>query len=211
MKLRMPSDDGIKADLAEIGRKAPFAAAAGLNILANRAQAAMRDHVRSGKDFMLRRSTFVLNTIKREKGQDFASHRSLVASVRIDPSRDFLAKFVDGGRKTPREGRSIAVPNAAKLTKSGILRKNQRPRALMSDPKVERIRLNSNREALVRFSGRGRGARVDVLYFLVRDVPIKPSFPIYKIARDTFDAHWQDAMRDGIMEEMLKTLARRNK
>jgi hypothetical protein len=212
LRLVVPSHDGIKADLADLGKKAKFATAAGLNILANHAQGAIREHVR-GRDFMLRRPTFVLNTIKRERGQDFATGSKLEAAVRIDPDpkRDFLAKHVEGGTKRPLEGRSLMVPVGIKGTGAGgVITTAQRAR-LKVDPKIVRIRSGDGKDLLVRFTGRGRGARTEVLFRLVPSVPLRPRLPIYDIARRAFDENWFRAMQDGIMEEMLQTLNRRHR
>jgi hypothetical protein len=207
LRLVVPPHKEIMDDLAAIGRVGPFAAASGLNLLANRAQEGIRDHVRG--EFMLRRPQFVLNTIKREKGEDFANRNKLVAGVRVDPTRNQLAKFVEGGRKVPTSGRSLAVPVNAKRTAAGIIRKDQRPRALIGNKNVERFRLADGREVLARFSGRGKRGRVDILYRLVPSVPIRPSLPIYTIARDVFDREWLNAMQDGLMEAMLKEIGKR--
>ena len=68
--------------------------------------------------FTLRRSAFILNTVKIERG-NFATKENLRAGVGIDRTRDILAKFEDGGTKTPREGSSIAIPVGARRRTSG--------------------------------------------------------------------------------------------
>lgn len=211
MRIVIPSNEAIKADLDQLGRKAKFASAAGLNILANHAQEAIRDRVRGGK-FTLRRPSFILNTIKRERGQDFARGSKLEAAVRIDPSRDFLAKFVEGGVKRPLNGGgSLLVPVGIKGTgKGGVVTAGQREK-LRADRRVERIRSANGKDLIVRYSGRGKRGRVDVLYRLVRAVPIAPLLPIYRLAKHAVDRNWFKAMGDGVMEEMLQTLNRRHR
>jgi len=212
IRLVVPPHHEIKKDIEDLGKKAKFATAAGLNILANHAQGAIREHVR-GTDFMLRRPTFVLNTIKRERGQDFATGSKLEAAVRIDPDpkRDFLAKHVEGGVKRPRDGRSLMVPVGIKGTGAGgVITTAQRAR-LKVDPRVVRIRNDQGKDLLVRFSGRGRRARTEVLFRLVPSVPLRPRLPIYDLARKAFDENWLGSMQDGIMEEMLQTLNRRHR
>lgn len=105
--------------LSTLGAKARFGASVGLNRTANEVQ----DEVRKGLSgqFTLRRKAFIENTIYRKPREDFATKDNLKAGVRINPERDVLAKFEDGGSKTPREGKSIAVPLGARPSPTSIV------------------------------------------------------------------------------------------
>ncbi len=86
----------------------PFAYSRAINKTVDSAQAAIKTSLPS--DFTLRQATFIQNTIYRQPGQDFATKANLVGSVRVNPARDFLAKFEDGGEKRSISGRSLAIP-----------------------------------------------------------------------------------------------------
>ena len=101
-----------------------FAASLALNLTAKGIQAEEREGLK--ERFTIRRA-YVLQGIKISK---FSTKRNLEAHIEVDPSRGFLFKFEEGGITRPR-GRSFAVPTkAAKRTKTGVLRRAQRPKAL---------------------------------------------------------------------------------
>lgn len=99
----------------------PFAYSLGLNKLVNAAQGAVKDSL-AGK-FTLRQPSFIQNTIYRQPGQDFATKTNLSATVRVDPKRNFLAKFEDGGLKHSRSGKDVAIPILREENKGLIIKK----------------------------------------------------------------------------------------
>lgn len=103
----------------------PFAVATAINRTARDFQDAQRDLMRDR--FTIRRP-WVLQGVKINRG-DFATKTKLEARVHIDPARDFLVKFEEGDTKRPR-GSRIAVPQEARRTKTGVVSRTQRPRAL---------------------------------------------------------------------------------
>lgn len=122
----------IKVDASEVlgmlnslHKQAPFAISRALNNLAVSGQHEVQ--ARLGTAFTLRRRVFVERTVKMLQ---FANKRALVAVVGIDPERDFLAKFEEGGQKRSLTGRSLAVPIAARRGKTGIVVKSMRVREL---------------------------------------------------------------------------------
>jgi hypothetical protein len=76
--------------------------------------------------FTLRRETFMLRTIKIAQ---FAKKDALIGVIGVDPARDFLAKFEEGGRKYPK-GSALTVPVNVRRTKSDIVVKSMRVRSL---------------------------------------------------------------------------------
>jgi len=152
------------AMFAEVGRQLPFAAAQTLNGLANGTQALTRDDVRG--DFVLRKPTFILNTIYRKPGEDFANKSNLLAAVRVDDRRDLLAKFETGGTKQNPDHR-IAIPLAVRRNKRDIVTAANRPAALLQKPRVAIVR-NVIRQTI----GKGRAAATRVLYLLRPSVTI---------------------------------------
>lgn len=121
--------------IEDIGPKAKFAASVGMNRTANEMQDAIRDTLPG--HFTLRREQFILQTIYRKPGEDFASKDHLQAGVRIHEERDVLAKFEAGGIKTPTGGRrALAIPIDVKRNKSDIVTPANRVRALLASGKA---------------------------------------------------------------------------
>lgn len=110
--------------LNSLSRQAPFAISKAVNDLMLDGQRRVQTGL--GEHFTLRRRTFVERTIKVRR---WANKRSLVATVGVDPTRDFLAKFEAGGVKRPA-GRALAVPIEARRGKTGVVVKSMRVREL---------------------------------------------------------------------------------
>lgn len=120
--------------LAGLEGQMRFAMSKALNDTANDAQRAIQGSL--AQRFTLRRPDFITRTIKRNR-EDFATKEKLEAVVRIDPSRDLLAKFESGGTKTPTQGKAIALPTeTVRRTKAQIIRQGQRPKALLASGKA---------------------------------------------------------------------------
>lgn len=146
----------------------PFAVSTAINRTARDFQDAQRDLMRDR--FTIRRP-WVLQGVKINRG-DFATKTKLEARVHIDPARDFLVKFEEGDTKRPR-GSRIAVPKEARRTKTGVVSRSQRPRALRFVQHGEGaravvyrgekrtfmiLRPGGRGEIFQRFGRRGRGA-----------------------------------------------------
>ena len=180
----------------------PFAASTALNALANAGQRAQREVTQ--REFTLRQATFILNTIKRLPGEDFATKQKLSAGYRIDPRRDFLAKFEAGGEKHAIQGKAyVAVPLPdLRRTKKGLVPRNLYPAAFK--PYADQpsgITLGQqrtfivptkkgNRVLLQRFGGsRGRkGLRA--LYLFVPSVHIDPILHFQRTAEAVARSSW---------------------
>src|SRR3990167_4624298 len=97
----------LELELREWRDQAPFALSLGLNSTANAIQQGIRASLH--QRFRLRQPQFIERTIYRKPGTwpvgDNAAKRSLGAAVRINPARDFLSKFEEGGAKTAQGGR----------------------------------------------------------------------------------------------------------
>ncbi len=115
-----------------LSKQAPFAISRALNQTANDGQKSIR--ARIANEFTLRRRQFILRTVKREKGKyprgDFAHKTILAARVRIDGSRDVLAKFEKDKTKRPVSSHRLAIPIEAKRTAKGIVSKRERIKSL---------------------------------------------------------------------------------
>lgn len=110
-------------------RQVPFAASNALNDTAKLFQYRERQHM--GNIFTVRRKPWVDNSVKIT---DFATKRSLTATVAIEaPGQknrsDILGKFETQTQKTPKSGRTIAVPVDVRRSKADIITKANRPKA----------------------------------------------------------------------------------
>ncbi len=197
------------SDLLKIvAKQAKYFTSVALNEAANAGQAAGKAAV--SKPFTLRRADFIRNTIVRVPGQDFATKSKLSGAVRIDDrvdskgrKRDYLAKFVAGGQKRPISGNSLAVPVNAPRNASGIITNANRPAALKGKKGYERITTDRGKDLLVRFTGRGRGQRVIVLYSLKKSVPIRAVFPFHDVIERAAVAAWPDAVANSVVNALL--------
>ena len=145
------------ADLAHVERllkdlpaNARFGASVGMNRTANEMQDGIRASL-PGK-FTLRRRAFIEQTIYRKPGEDFATKDRLIAGVRIHDERDVLAKFEAGGVKRPRDGKSVAVPLAARPSKGSVVPERFKLSTLFFNQRG----LFSQAEAILNTKGRGR-------------------------------------------------------
>jgi hypothetical protein len=191
-KIQIVGNEETIRHLAKVADQAPYAMALALNNLANAGQDAVRQHI--GRTFTLRRADFVLKTIYRKPGEDFADRGSrskgrptiLESAVRVRDDRDFLAKHEDGGVRTPERGSAIAVPAMVGRNRADIIPRSRRPSALRSNPKVRRVG-----DRLVETVGRGRRATQRLLYMLKASVRIKPQLEMEQTIGRVVDARWE--------------------
>lgn len=94
----------------------PFAMAKATNDITLEAREFLKDRNRSA--FTIRRP-WVLNGWRVKLANKRMS--PIKATLWLDPSRDFLAKFEDGGTKQSRTGRSLAVPLDARKSPRSIV------------------------------------------------------------------------------------------
>jgi len=170
--------------LAGLEGQMRFATSKALNDTANDAQKAIQDSLASR--FTLRRPDFMKRTIKRDRGTDFATKEKLEAIVRVDPQRDLLAKFEDGGVKTPTNGRAIAIPTEnVRRTKAQIIARTQRPRALVAAGKA----YSAGGRLLLKLK-QGAQAVSRVAYIFARTVRIEKRLHFVETANQAVDAQW---------------------
>lgn len=197
-------------------RQLPYATARALNAVAFDFQDAQRGGL--AERFRLRRPAFVQQGIYFPKQQRADYRRGdLSATVSIEPKRDFLSKFEQGGWKAPRSARRLAVPIGARRTKSDIVQAGDRLGALGfrlhgRGPKgtvgrgLKRtfsIRFPDGRGYIFRRVGRGKGSTVHLLYLFRPRVAIPPSLEFHATAVEVararfvpaFAAAFGDALR----------------
>lgn len=179
--------------LQTLSRQLPFATSKALNVSANRAQQAIRANVQ--KHFTLRRPQFVLNTIKINSA-DRATKTKLDVTIRVDPERDFLAKFEAGGIKQAREGKSIAIPQDVRRNKADIIPKAQRPRALLASRRGQKGRVFATPRAILEMVGRAAQRTTRTLYLLKAQVRIPKRLGFEPAVVETVQRHWVKDMTD---------------
>lgn len=167
----------------------PFATSVAINQTAKDFQASQRERMED--IFEVRRKTFMSRAVKVKP---FSTKRSLAAKVGIDPpggerTEDIITKFENQRMDRPHKGKSLAVPAAVRRTPSGVIRKDQRPKAFALEEvgrgprattyagkkRVFMIRFGDGTGAIYRRTGRKRaGARLasDIATRRVRDMNI---------------------------------------
>lgn len=124
--------------LREVMRQFPYALSLAINDTAEQFQEVERRHLLDV--FQARRPKWVRDNVKIRRGDFAHPKRGLRAIVRMEaPGKsadrtDVLAKFEDGGTKTPRDGSRLAVPAEAKRTPRGIIGKRGRPKSFDFTP-----------------------------------------------------------------------------
>ena len=171
----------------------PFATTLAINNTAKSIQTEPRDGLRSR--FTIRRA-WVLQGVKVSK---FSTKRDLEAVVEIDPRRDFLFKFEEGGTTRPR-GTRFAVPDEVRRGKTGVVSRVMRPRKLEfkfsgSGPKAEvfkglkrtfMIRRPDGTGAIFQRVGRRRSTRLRMLFSFTPKAEIEPSLEFEITAQTVF-------------------------
>ena len=173
----------------------PFATSVAINNTAKGIQTVQREGMK--RRFTIRRA-YVLQGVKINK---FSTKRDLEAVIEIDPTREFLFKFEEGGTVRPR-GTRFAVPDEVRRTKTGVVSRVLRPRSLEfkrsgSGPRGEvfrgkkrtfMIRRPDGTGAIFQRFGRRRSTRVRMLFSFTPKAKIEPMLEFEVTAQTVFDA-----------------------
>ncbi len=207
--LQVKGDEATKAAMAALGKDAAFVTAQALNATANAAQQAIRDNLTG---FTLRRREFILRTIYRRPGTDFAKKTDLRAFVRVNPQRDVLAKHEEGGRKVPGAGgRTVAIPlQAVKPNEMAIVPRRLRPAQLPRD-QVRRVETPAGIFLVRNRPGRGSatrpGWRTEFLYRLKPSTPLRPRLKFVETANKAVDQQWVPIALDKVAALLARATA----
>src|SRR5574343_512360 len=106
LRVEINTDDVLRF-LGALESQIPYATSVAINNTLNDIQKAERAHVR--ETFTVRRPDFIDRSIYIAR-DDRARKDKLTGTVRINPSRDVLAKFEEDTVKRGQGGRSLAVP-----------------------------------------------------------------------------------------------------
>lgn len=192
------------ASLDKMSRQLPFATATALNLLANQFQRVQQESVR--RHFTLRQERFILNTIKRMRGTDFATKQKLQATVRIDPTRDMLARHERGGRKVAIQGKPyVAIPLPdLRRTKRGLVPRKLYPSAFKPFTDKGTVAVGAQNTLILPTKGgnrllvqtRKRGPN-KALYLFTPSVQITPALHFQDNAMATARSGWAAAFKQG--------------
>jgi hypothetical protein len=205
--------DDLSSSLSGLVDQMPFATSVAINNTLNDIQGDERTHAHSA--FIMRAQDFIDRSIYIGPA-DRAKKNNLIGTVRIDPNKDFLAKFEDGGEKTPLGSSSLAVP-IFREDAPGIIIKRGDPLSIKnllaainrkgdaagrlkrrkgSMEVQQRVYLVKNAKGS--FIVQGSGASARVLYKFLPEVPIKPQLEFAEIAMTSALAHWEQNAEDAI-------------
>jgi hypothetical protein len=208
----------LESAISGLTRQLPFAFARAANNTANDVQYQIQRALPG--EFTLRRADFITRTIYRTPGQDFATKSHLEAAVRVNPARDFLAKFEDGGTKTSTSGKTLPIPIIRATDKTLIIQRGdalsvQRLLAAINisggkllTPRVRKGKLRASIDPskvflvqsakgtfIVQRTGPGT---TRVLYAFERSVPIKPQLHFDDIAMQAAILNWDRNFAEAI-------------
>jgi hypothetical protein len=203
MDMRIDTGATIKA-LETMRRQLPFATATGLNLLADQFQKVQQESVK--RNFTLRQERFILNTVKRFRGVDFATKANLRATVRIDPTRDFLARHEVGGEKVAIQGKPyVAIPLPdLRRTKRGLVPRKMYPSAFKPFTDKGKVAVGAQNTLILPTKGgnrllvqtRKRGPN-KALYLFTPSVHIDPALHFQDNALATARSGWPSAFAQG--------------
>jgi hypothetical protein len=191
----------VRAQLAAFARTLPRVTASALNTLSNAGQNRQREVTKTA--FTLRQEQFILRTIYRMPQEDFATPQKLSAGYRIDPRRDYLAKFEKGGTKHAIQGKDyVAIPLPdLRRTKRGLVPRKLIPSAFK--PWIDKgavafgaqrtfiVPTKSGNRVLLQQYGGSRGKHgVRALYLFVPSVHIDPLLHFEETARAVARSQW---------------------
>lgn len=217
-------DIDVDIDTAEFNRflvrlhrdQLPFATSVAINRTAKDFQEAQREHIHDV--FTVRRKRWVDRSVKIKP---FATKRRLMAKVGIHPPggderADILTKFESGGIKRPQGGRSLAVPDEVKRTKTGFIGKRQRPKAFDFElwgrgpeatvyrgrRRAFMIRYPDGEGFIFRRTGRGAGSRMRLLYTFTPQARIDPLLEFFETAEEIIQSRFDENFADAFAHAM---------
>jgi hypothetical protein len=196
--------------MSDLGkRQVPFALSNTLNnVLIDGQKEAVRG-IRAR--FQIRRDSFLQRAVKMQK---FANRRDLTAQLAVTgPNADVFTQHEDGGTKTPRLARALAIPREVKRTKSQVIGKAQRPRALelkqVGSSGVSKgkrgtfaIRDAQGVGGIFQRTGKGARSKVRLLYAYRRTAQLRPTLEFVDTVTETiaqrFDRQFEIAFTNAV-------------
>lgn len=182
--------EGMRQSLSNIERQLPFATALALTRTAKEVQREEIAHIRSA--FTVRGSWL------REGGKfgvriTPASKKELVAVV--ESRAPWLEEHEGGVTRTP-EGSHFAIPQAViRRTKTQLIAKSQRPKALK---RVFKIQTKKGIPLLIQRIGRGKRSALRVMYQLTGKAKIEPRLQFVDTGRAVVERVWKQIFAEAL-------------
>lgn len=177
--------------------QAPFAMARGLTLTARDARDAIA--ARLASDFQIR-SNWVARGIRIHP----ARKDNLAAAVgSVDR---FMELHATGGDREGKDGKRVAVPEAARKNVSSITRPSKWPGKLLLDKKRYFAKTMASGDAIGVFKRLGRDGRagVQLWYVLAKSAQVRASWPFEQIVQDVasakLDANITKSLNDALKE-----------
>lgn len=197
--------DAVRRTLSNLEqRQIPYALSKATNQVTLEARDYLKD--RNRQAFIIRRP-WVLNGWRVRLSNK--RQTPIKATLWLDPTRDFLSKFEEGGSKQSRSGSSLAVPIEARRGAKGLVPKALSIRALQLRKHVTKngkIQLKGVNGAFTVRPGnvtlvlQRKGRRVDTLYAFKRSVPIPASLQFYATVGRYVANEWPSIMGEALAE-----------
>lgn len=189
-------------EFTEYLRQLPFATALALTRTAQDVQAEIRRQL--PQRFTLRNSWV-------EKGIRIERATKSKLEARVYSRDDFMRLQETGGTKTPRAGRSLAIPEDVRSSPTQVVRANRRPEALRGTRGVFRATIHgldglwqrTTTRKGTRTHGFTRERTLKLLFVFKGSVPVRPRFGFFDTGQKTaaerwganFEAAWSQAVR----------------
>jgi len=182
--------DATKQSLSDIERQLPFATALALTRTAKEIQREEIAHIRSA--FTVRGS-WLREGGKFGVGITPASKQDLVAVV--ESRAPWLEVHEDGTTRTPA-GSHFAIPQAIiRRTKTQVIAKSHRPKALKRAFKVE---TKKGIPLLLQRIGRGKRSILRVMYQLTGKAKIEPRLRFIETGREVVERVWKQIFSEAL-------------
>lgn len=220
------NQSGIAGMISGLTSQLPYAYSVAINNTLNSAQSAIQ--AKLAGEFTLRRADFIQRTIYIAPS-DRATKNNLVGTVRVNPARDMLAKFEDGGMKTPQASSTLAVPifraddkniiikpgdalsvkrlmDSIKNRSGNVLRARVRKGMLhvAADPNKVFLVTTPNGTFILQRMGPGAGNN-RVLYAFKKSVPLPASLHFDETAMSAALASW-DTNFNAALDRAIETM-----
>ncbi len=214
---------GLAGILSGLTSQLPYAYSVAINKTLDAAQTAIQDSLPDR--FRLRHAAFIEQTVKIAP-QDRATKTNLVGTVRINPDRNFLAKFEDGGQKVGQHSLAVPImrldgdPNLIigpgdPLSVKRLMASIQNSGGKIVRPRIRkgqlRVSVDPNKVYLVKSASgtfivqRTGPNQTRVLYAFKKEVPIPASLHFDEIAMGAALATW-DANFAAAMDRAIATM-----
>lgn len=204
IQVKVDVDKAVRAFGRLAETQLPFATARALTWTARDAQGDMRQRL---PGVFTLRNNFVRGSIRftaARKNNLSAEVGSLRQPHQGGGNTDFLELHETSGTKRPR-GRHVAVPMSVRRTKRGIIKKAERPKALIGQPDIFKKTYKTGAQGILR-RPKNRREKPTLLYLLLPSAPIEEAFGLEKTVQKTvqnrFDRNFYRSLAEAVHSKL---------